>query len=361
MRGMAAGSIAIGLLAALFVPPPVFSADSDPTGVEGVTAFRGDFVEGARVLAFSHAGPAADARPVAVAEPSDSDGRYSLPLPPGRYYLAAVRSESPPWPPSYRPGDLFCYYLGNPILVKEGRMTRVGFNMVRIQEEGEPAPGERSGVAGKVLFEDKPLGRSYVYVYRDSSTNFRGMGIAALPSNADGEFRLKLSPGTYYLLARKRKAGGMYGPPQKDDYIGYYHGNPLEIRKGEFRHVTLDTTTRIDLLEEVWFTEGKSAGWFRGRVVDAQGEAVPGLYVFFYAAPERDGTPAFMAGPTDSDGFFRARSVPGRYRLVARGTVGGPPVAGEWYGTYRDKGGGEEVEASSEKEVRIVVGKYSGD
>lgn len=346
------------LLFALFLPSPV-SADrgEDPTGVEGLAAYRGDFVPGAVVIAFRHAGPGKESTPLAVSAPTDDDGRYRLLLPAGKYYLLALKSDPPLWPTSLRAGDLFCYYLGNPVPVDEGKMTRVGFNMIKVPADDQPLPAERGGVAGKVVFEGRPLGRSYVYVYRDRATNFRGMGVATIPADAAGMFRITLAPGRYYLLGRKRKAGGMFGPPGKDDHIGYYFGNPVEVREKEVRDVTLEMTTRIDLLEELWFKEGKGSGWFNGRVTDHGGRPVAGLYVLFYSGTQLSGTPAFIAGPTDGAGDFQVRAAPGRYRLLARSSIGGPPTEGEWYGVYRGLRGEEEVEASSGEKIMIVVGR----
>jgi hypothetical protein len=251
---------------------------------------------------------------------------------------------------------LFCYYLGNPIVVEPGKMTRVGFNMVRIGEPPAPVAGEGAGIAGQVLFEDKPLGRAYVQVYRDAATNFRGMGLAAVPTGEDGRFRIKLPPGTYYVLARKRQGGGMYGPPGKDDYIGYLPGNPVTVRPGTFTPLRLETTTRVDLLEEIWFTEGESAGWFEGNVIEAAGgKPAAGLYVLFYTDAEMSGTPAFVAGPTDAKGHFRVRAAAGTFHLLARSNLGGPLEVGEWHGTVVLAGGGPPAGG-----IRIGVSRFRG-
>jgi len=301
-------------------------------GVEGLAALRGDFVTGVVVLAFNQPGAGPKDVPVAVSTGTDDSGRYRLALKPGSYYLVAVRTAGPPWPFPGAKGDLFCYYLGNPIVVEPGKMTRVGFNMVRIGGPSSPVAGEGAGIAGQVLFEDEPLGRAYVHVYRDVSTNFRGMGLAAVPTGEDGRFRIKLPPGNYYVLARKRQGGGMYGPPGKDDYIGYLPGNPVVVRPGAFTPVLLETATRVDLLEEIWFTEGASAGWFEGNVTEAAGKPATGLYVLFYTDEALSGTPAFVAGPTDAKGHFRVRAAAGKFHLLARSNLGGPLEIGEWYG-----------------------------
>jgi hypothetical protein len=301
-------------------------------GVEGIAALRGDFVAGVVVLAFTQPGPGPGDVPVAVSPGTDDSGRYRIALKPGSYYMVAVKSAGAPWPFRGAKGDLFCYYLGNPIVVEAGRMTRVGFNMVRIGDSPPAEKADGAGIAGRVLFEDRPLGRAYVHVYRDATTNFRGMGLASVPAGEDGRFRIKLPPGKYYVLARKRQGGGMYGPPGKDDYIGYFPGNPVVVRQGAFTPLLLEMTTRIDLLEQIWFTEGSSAGWFEGDVVDAGGKPAEGFYVLFYTDEQLSGTPAFVAGPTDAKGHFRVRAAAGKFHLLARSNLGGPLEAGEWYG-----------------------------
>ncbi|HWR98932.1 MAG TPA: hypothetical protein VN317_10965 [Candidatus Methanoperedens sp.] len=334
-------------------PPPLPPAAGP--GVEGVAALRGDFVSGVVVLAFASPGPGPKDKPLARSAGTDDSGRYRLALAPGSYYLVAVRTAGSAWPFPGAKGDLFCYYLGNPIVVEPGKMTRVGFNMVRVGDPPAAAGGEGAGIAGQVLFEDKPLGRAYVHVYRDVSTNFRGMGLASVPTGDDGRFRVKLPPGDYYVLARKRQGGGMYGPPGKDDFIGYLPGNPVAVRAGAFTPLALETTTRVDLLEEIWFTEGSSAGWFEGSVAEAGGKPGAGLYVLFYADAAMTGAPAFVAGPTDEQGRFKVRAAAGTFHLLARSHLGGPLEAGEWYGRAVLAGG-----AAPAGGIRISVERYRG-
>ncbi len=353
--GASRPALAAALAVALAIAPGARAAES---GIEGVAALRGDFVAGVSVLVFEEPGPGPASAPKAVAAPTDDSGRYRISLAPGSYYVAAVRAGTPPWPFRGAPGDLFCYYLGNPIVVEPGRMTRVGFNMVRVGEPLPPERGEGAGVAGRVTFEGEPLGRAYVYVYRDATTNFRGMGLTAMPTDDAGRFRVKLPPGRYWLLARRRAAGGMYGPPGKDDHIGYLPGNPVEVRAGEFARVELETTTRVDLIEEIWFKEEAGAGWFEGDVTGPDGAPVPGLYVLFYTSPERTGAPAFVAGPTDAKGSFRVRAAAGTFHLLARSSLGGPLEPGEWHGTAVLPAGGKF--AAGDARIRLSVSRYQG-
>lgn len=328
-------------------------ADSADSGVEGVAALRGEFAPEVVVLAFSEPGPGPLATPLAISTATDEKGEYRLALKPGSYHLLAVKTAGKPWPFRGAAGDLFSYYLGNPIVVEAGKTTRVAFNMVRIGKRQAPVPGEGSGITGRILFEDMPLGRAYVQVYNEVGANFRGMGLSAMPVGEDGRFRLKLPPGRYYVLARKRQGGGMYGPPGRDDYVGYYPGNPVEVRAGAFNRIDLEVTTRVDLLEKNWSKEGAGAGWFEGVVSDAATKPLAGVYVLFYADAALSGTPAFVAGPTDGQGKFKVRVAIGTFHLLARSRLGGPVESGEWYGTGLVTG--------PEAEIRITVSRFQGN
>jgi len=356
-RRLAAWAIAAVAVAVLVVPGDC-RAGEEVTGVEGIAAFRGDFVEGARVLVFTEPGPGPEAVPTVVSQPTDGSGRYRLPLPPGSYYLAAVSTEGDPWPFPNRPGDYFCYYLGNPIVVEPGKVTHVGFNLVKVREEAGGGAGERSGISGQVLFEDTGLGRAYVHIYRDTGTNFRGMGYAAQPTDAEGRFRLRLPPGQYYLLARKRQGGGMYGPPGVNDHIGYYPGNPVEIREGAVKSLSIETTMRVDKLEEIWFAEQQGAGWLKGVVHDSVSAPVEGVYLLFYRNSVTSGAPAFVAGPTDEAGRFKVRSAAGTFRVLARSTLGGALAPGEWTGRYLSADGSDQLDASTMEEISIEVRRH---
>jgi hypothetical protein len=336
-------------------PAPAPLPGAAGPGVEGLAAFRGELVADVIVLAFRGPGPGPAVAPIAVSKGSDGSGRYRLPLRPGSYHLVAVKTSGAPWPFPGARGDLFSYYLGNPVVVEPGRMTRVVFNMVRVGDPLAPVPGGGGGIAGQVLFDGKPLGRAYVQVYSDTGTNFRGMGLAAVPAGEDGRFRIKVPPGSYYVIARKRRGGGVYGPPGKDDYVGYYPGNPVTVRPGAFSSLLLETTTRVDLLEGIWPEEGVGAGWFEGQVTEAAGKPAAGLYVLFYTDEAMTGTPSFVAGPTDAKGHFKGRAAAGKYHLAARSNLGGPLEAGEWYGKALLPAGGAPAGG-----IRITVSRFAG-
>jgi hypothetical protein len=348
-------SLCVTLFAGPGLAPAAPRAPDAVTGVEGVAALRGELLQGVVVLAFAGPGPGPKTAPLAISAGTDANGRFRLELKPGSHHLVAVRSAGSPWPFPGGKGDLFCYYLGNPILVESGKLTRVAFNMVHSGAAGPPIAGQGTGIAGQVLFEDKPLARAYVQVYSDAGTNFRGMGVASVPTGEDGRFAIKLPPGVFFVVARKRRGGGMYGPPGRDDYVGYHPGNPVTVRPGEITRLALETATRVDTLEEVLPAQGASGGWFEGSITEAAGQPAGGLYVLFYTSETLSGTPAFVAGPTDSAGHFRVRAAAGTFHVVARSNLGGPLEPGEWYGKATFAGGGPPPGG-----IRIKVARHQG-
>lgn len=306
----------------LLVPAAILAA----SGVQGRIAWRGELVPGITVRAYRSIEAISAGEPVAVSGPSELDGTYSLDLPPGRYFLTARDFEGAP-----EPGDYFCYYSGSPVRVAAGHRTTVGFNLIRVPEEKKSIEAGYSGLKGELSFQDEPLEKAYVYVYRDPSRGFKGPGYFIQPVTR-GDFTLRLPPGEYYLLARKRVRGGQFGPIEIGDYFNYYYGNPIRIEENRVDEVKLETITRMPMLEE---GEPVPFRGVRGVVRDGQGRPAKGLHVFAYTRPGMTGTPEFFSPPTGPDGTFEL-SLPGSgpYYLLARENFGGPAVEGERYGKF---------------------------
>ncbi|PLY03095.1 MAG: hypothetical protein C0623_02565 [Desulfuromonas sp.] len=296
------------------------------TGVRGRIAWRGELVPGLTVRAYKSISDIAEERVVAASGPSQVDGTYSLALEPGSYYLTARDYEGEP-----KPGNYFCYYSGSPVRVVAGHETTVGFNLIRVPEETAPVDSGYSGIKGRLSFQGEPLERAYLYVYKDASRGFKGPGYFVQPV-ARGDFRLRLPPGEYYLLARKRAKGGQFGPIEIGDYFNYYYGNPVRVEPNRIVDVELETITRMPMLEE---GEGVPFSGVRGVVRDRSGRPVAGLHVFAYRQPGMTGNPDFFSPKTGSDGTFElALPAAGSYYLLARKNFGGPAVEGELYGKF---------------------------
>jgi len=296
------------------------------TGIRGRIAWRGELVPGVTVRAYRSIDDIAAGKEIAVAGPSKIDGTYSLALPPGSYYLTARDYDGAP-----QAGNYFCYYSGSPVRVAADHQTTVGFNLIKIPREEPMVEAGYSGIKGELSFQDDPLEKVYLYVYKDTSRGFKGPGYFVQPV-AKGDFRLRLPPGDYYLLARKRAKGGQFGPIEIGDYFNYYYGNPVRIEKNRIRDVNLELITRMPLLEE---GEAVPFRGLRGVVKAGDGKPAAGLHVFASGRPEMTGNPDYFSAPTGPDGKFELK-LPGNgpYYLLARESFGGPAVEGERYGKY---------------------------
>ncbi|RMF75087.1 MAG: hypothetical protein D6740_01395 [Alphaproteobacteria bacterium] len=296
------------------------------TGAQGRVAWRGELVPGVKISAYRTVEDLVADRPVAVSEPTALDGTWRLDLPAGRYIMVARSFDGRP-----KPGDYFCYYSGSPVEVVEGHRTNVGFNLIRVPEEKPPRTGRFSGIEGEITFQGQLLERVYLYVYRDARSGFKGPAYNILPVEK-GRFRLRLPPGDYFLMARKRQAGGRYGPVAIGDWFNYYYGNPVHIEPGTVRHVHLETITRLSNLEQ-----GEDEIPFhgvRGRIFGPDGKGIAGLHVFAYRRAEMTGTPQYFSEASGADGTFSLRLPAGRWYLLARKSFGGPAAQGEMYGKY---------------------------
>lgn len=321
------------------------------SGVQGRVAWRGELVPGVRVHAYHSIPDIASGKVVAVSSPSEQDGTYRLLLPPGDYYLTARDFDGAPLP-----GKHFCYYSGAPVRVTDGAYTNVGFNLIRIPAEAAPVQGETSGIRGEIAFQDEPLEQCYLYVYKDPSKDFKGPAYFVQPV-AKGDFRLRLPPGDYYLLARKRAKGGQYGPIEIGDHFNYYYGNPVRIEAGQMREVRIETITRLSMLEE---GENNEPRRITGKLLDPEGKPATGLRVLAYRNGAMTGTPDILSAPTGTDGRFEL-PLPddGPWHLLAREHLGGPAAEGEWLGRHGG-GAGKAVSLQGKKildEVTIHVAR----
>lgn len=257
---------------------------------------------------------------------SGSDGTFSLNLPEGEYYFLA------------RGKGLFAYYGRNPLTIPPEGLSDLRISLVPIPPPPAP-PGEatiESGIAGRLLIDGAPLAGGVVYAYTDLASQLKGMGYAlSAPSDEQGIFELPLPAGTYYLLARMRKEGGMVmGPLRAGDFIGYAPLNPVKVAVGRIALVSipmLEVPEKVERLSATLF--GQTS--LRGRILNRNGEPVAGMRATLYSEPQMLNRPLFVSQPSGADGSF-ILSFPngGIYYLAARQQLGGAPAPGELFGTY---------------------------
>jgi len=318
----------IVMFAALFLG---FTEVQAASGIRGRVAWRGQLISGVTVYAFTDDETDNSTAAEARSKPTGADGTYLIDLRPGSYTLIARTGEADDGNhPS--PGEYYCYYSGSPVVVQPESWIPVGFNLVKVPEEVRKPDGKAS-ISGTVTYMGDPLEKLYLYLYRDPSGGFRGPGIATVPVGSEGRFRVTVSPGSYYIIARKRLRGGMYGPMEIGDYFNYYPGNPVTVREEESVILELETVTRISQLEEGEISIPSVAG----VILDAGGKPVAGVRVLAYRPEEIKGRPIYFSEPSDSDGMFLLPvPVTGDYSLVARERFGGPAKQNEFYGIFSD-------------------------
>jgi len=297
------------------------------TGVTGRVSWRGEVVPGLKVRAYARIVDMASDKAVAVSSATAEDGTFMLALPPGSYYLTARSFDVKP-----RPGDYFGYFSGGPIQVRPGVPGQVVISLIKVPKDAEEKPAaDRTGIYGDISFQGEPLNHSYLYVYKDPEEGFKGPGYLIQPVEK-GHFQLRLPPGSYWLVARKRAKGGRYGPIEPGDYFSYYYGNPVRVTSGAMRRLEVEAIARQVPTDTV--VENTFSG-ITGTVLGPDGLPAAGLYVFGYREAAMTGTPEVFSEQTGADGSYRlALPEAGTWYLLARQSFGGPAGEDELYGRY---------------------------
>ena len=295
--------------------------------IKGRLVSGGVPVSGGFVSAYSSAG--LQGEPVSISGPSDPDGRYTIELPPGRYFLAA------------RSGDLWSFCGQNPVVVAKRSELWIGFELLQWERPGYeklPEGGLEGQVKGLVTWKGTATGGVSIFLYLDDTDSFRGVSfIRSVPTGPDGTFILDLVPESrYYLVARRRASGKTVGPMAKGDLFAYYRYNPVEVRGGESVTIPLPLTEKKrDWDIHAMGLEGQESG-FTGLVTDRTGHPVPGVHVFAYLDPGMEHhRPDAISSLTDREGRYKIfLPRPGTYYVGARAGFGDSPKPGEYFGFY---------------------------
>lgn len=321
---LVAALFAIGLLSSCagIAPAP------ESAVLSGRVTFRGAPVAGASVILYDRYPPAGKGewRTIRCA----ADGGFSAPVAPGTYYVVADGT--------FEGTAIFAFSGQNPVTLGTGGRW-LGMKAVAAESsETLPGPaGHGASVEGKVLFNGAPVEDAYVAVYSAPDSLFKGMGIAmAPPTGPDGSFLVENLPeSSYYLVARRRGAGGLTGPLEKGDLYGFYPANPVYLKDGAVTRVRIETVEKEKPLSYAEVTAGGETV-LRGRVVDRSGAPQAGVYAFVYEdrvfGHQR---PYAHSGRTGADGAFAIYiDRPAVYYLGARENFGNSPRPGERFGFY---------------------------
>lgn len=312
--------------------------------IKGRAAYKGEVFSGIKILVFKDKENIDLSKPDIIAGETKIDGSYEFKVPAGRYYLVALKKKFDSGNLTPEEGDLYCFYSGSPVEVVERGVTYVGFNLIKVPKSKPDKKSNNSGIFGRVTFEGKNLEKSYVYIYKDFRGGFRGPAFIVYPS-FDGNFNINLPPGTYYVIARKRTKGGMYGPIEEGDLFNFYYGNPVVVRKGVMKNVEIECVKRLSQLES---DEGYPM--LSGIIRDKNGNPKSGIFVMLYHNKDMQGKPVYISGRSDSKGNFSVKVPPGKYFITARENIGGPPITGEWVGKVNDV-----INIESNTKIQITV------
>jgi len=364
------GVLILGAILLAAVPPAPAGAQPAVVTTEGATATvhgkitrETDPVAGARVLAYASFQDLLSHRAAVVSADSGADGGYRLTLPAGSYYLVARKQQVPADGP-VPIGGLFSFHGSNPFTLTPGSATEVNFSLARKTAEVLVKPAADPGSAtlgGVVTWEGTVVEGVHVKLYLDEESAFRGVGYAvAPPTDARGAFSFEMLPQSdYYVVARRRGAGEGAGPLAEGDLYGYFVDNPVQVRGGTAVEIALELVGKG---RDVGNADGRprpSGTRIAGRISDAAGAVVRGVYAFAYEEKVMaHKKPAFISQEVDDQGrYVIYLSRGGTFYIGARSAYGDSPGKGEWYGRYDgtpDHGVTVETGASAERiDIRV--------
>jgi hypothetical protein len=165
----------------------------------------------------------------------DSDGKFTVVLPEGKYYLGAIKRESGKTVGPPREGDLFyisadgdgtptAYSIKSSAQVDLGRMAKaVSFKSSTVNYgKGITA------MEGTVLTMDgKPVENAFVFGFISGAAVGRPL-FASDPTGKDGRFILRVSDGGKFFLKARSGYGG--GPPVAGEFVGDFgEKEPLAV------------------------------------------------------------------------------------------------------------------------------------
>jgi len=290
--------------------------------LRGKAVYREERVAGARVTATSHMG--VPGREKHFNAETGGDGLFQMDLPPGNYHV------------SYRRGDdLYGFFGGNPVGVTRDRVSEVILRGVAVSGGTVFRDSDRTSMEGKAHLEGKPLAGAVVQVFLDASGRLRGPSFAVAVTDDQGRFVMDLSPGRYFVVARRRKDAGRVGPLRIGDHYAYYPGNPIYLSGGQAAVIDLPfLSVSRDPSEAL--VEATVGTLVSGSVVDGNGDPVQGVFACLYGTSEPLGKPSFVSEHTDSAGAFSMQvTEAGEYYLVARKEIGRPLEPGEYMAFYQ--------------------------
>ena len=224
-----------------------------------------------------------------------------------------------------------------------------------------------TGIRGHVYVEasGKALPGAYVNIYPDAVTNLLGPSkFMSIPTDNVGNFQMDVSPGVYYVVARKRLSGQPTGPLSPGDYYSEHQRLVTKVEEGKIVVVKLPVAMmKAPMFFNSRQTDQQTKTGVKGVLMNQAGQPVRGGFAMAYVNQEMKRLPDFISTLSDEQGQFTLYLPEGgTYYLGARIQAWDMPTNGEPYGIY----GGEAPEPievvtdSFVEEVRIKMTPFQG-
>jgi len=206
------------------------------TGVSGIVTHNGQPVPGAVVMVYTDLSSQLKGMGLGMSSPTGEDGLFEFPLSPGKYYLVTRKRNSGMMAGPLQAGDLFGYFPGNPLEVKEGQVATVHIPAITVPEKVERYASSLFGntsITGTILdAEGKPVAGVQALLYDDPMMLNRPLYVSQ-PTGDDGKYILSFPNGGVYYLAARNELGGT---PAPGELYGRYQGSPdhsIRLRTGK--------------------------------------------------------------------------------------------------------------------------------
>ncbi|UCD34817.1 MAG: carboxypeptidase regulatory-like domain-containing protein [Nitrospiraceae bacterium] len=169
-----------------------------------------------------------------ISKTIDAEGRFTVVLPEGRYYLGAVRRMSgerfgPPQEGDYIFRSLDDQGKPKEYLVQAGQILDLGTISEAIPLKAKDFSARRvtTAIKGYIIDMDgKPVEGAIVVAFVKPTIGGKPLFVSDR-SDKEGKYILRVTEGTYYLRARNSFAAG---PPEPGQIVGYYgDGTPAPV------------------------------------------------------------------------------------------------------------------------------------
>ena len=177
-----------------------------------------------------------------------------------------------------------------------------------------------------------PLEGGLLYVYKKGMDLYGPAFAVSEAAGADGSFDLKLPPGDYIVVARKRKNGETAGPILAGDNKSGFINITVTA---DGKEMTIVAPTKVGDSRRLTKDAAVTKTGISGIITNADGNPVENARVHVYDHVQMSERPKYVSEKTGPDGrYIIYLPEGGTYYLAARDKFGGPPKLGDLYGRY---------------------------